>query len=62
MIQFHIEPDGDEFHAWSPDLPGCHTHGKTEKIAMKNLKDAITLYLEDVMEETLFQKKIAHYA
>lgn len=62
MIQFQMERDGEDFHAWSPQLPGCHTHGKTEKSAMKNLKDAIMLYLEDVMEESLFHKKTSHYA
>jgi predicted RNase H-like HicB family nuclease len=46
MITFKIEPDGNEFHAWSPELPGCHTHGKTVAEAMRNLKDAVQLYLE----------------
>jgi predicted RNase H-like HicB family nuclease len=54
MIQFKIEKDEIGFHAWSPELPGCHTHGETQELAMHNLKDAIVLYLEDVMEETLY--------
>jgi len=62
MIQFFIEPDGKEFHAWCPELKGCHSHGKTEKIAMENLKDAISLYLEDVMQESLFTRKIQNFA
>ena len=53
MVTFRIEPDGDEFHAWSPELPGVHTHGGTRAQALKNLKDAVKLYLDDVMEESL---------
>lgn len=53
MVTFRIEPDGNEFHAWSPELPGVHTHGGTRTQALKNLKDAVKLYLDDVMEEAL---------
>lgn len=53
MVTFRIKPDGDEFHAWSPELPGVHTHGATRAVALKNLKDAVRLYLDDVMEESL---------
>ncbi len=53
MITFQIQQDGDEFHAWCPELPGCHTHGRTVKEAMENLKDAANLYFETVMEESL---------
>jgi predicted RNase H-like HicB family nuclease len=53
MVTFRIEPDGKEFHAWSPELPGTHTHGATRAAALKNLKDAVRLYLDDVMEEAL---------
>jgi predicted RNase H-like HicB family nuclease len=56
MVTFRIEPDGDEFHAWSPELPGVHTHGATRTQALKNLKDAVRLYLDDVMEEALLPK------
>jgi predicted RNase H-like HicB family nuclease len=53
MITFKIEQDGDDFHAWSPELPGCHTHGHTRAEALLNLKDAVRLYLDDVMDEAL---------
>jgi predicted RNase H-like HicB family nuclease len=53
MISFKIETDGEQFHAWSPELPGCHTYGRTQAEALKNLKDAVQLYLEDVMDEAL---------
>jgi predicted RNase H-like HicB family nuclease len=56
MVTFRIEPDGKEFHAWSPELPGTHTHGATRAQALSNLKDAVRLYLDDVMEEALLPK------
>jgi predicted RNase H-like HicB family nuclease len=53
MVTFRIEPDGEDFHAWSPELKGVHTHGATRAEALANLKEAVQLYLEDVMEEAL---------
>ncbi len=53
MITFKIEQDGNDYHAWSPELPGCHTHGRTRAEALSNLKDAVRLYLDDVMDEAL---------
>ena len=57
-ISFKIEKDGNEFHSWSPELPGCHSHGKTVKEAMDNLKDAIQLYLETRMEEEIMKQAL----
>jgi predicted RNase H-like HicB family nuclease len=59
MISFKIETDGEQFHAWSPELPGCHAYGKTQAEALKNLKDAVQLYLEDVMDEALLNARPA---
>ena len=53
MVTFKIEPDSIGFHAWSPELPGCHSHGANRAEALANLKDAVRLYLDDVMEESL---------
>ena len=58
MITFKIEPDGDEFHAWTPELPGCHTHGVTVADALHNLKDAVQLYLEVKMEEEIAKQTL----
>jgi predicted RNase H-like HicB family nuclease len=55
MVTFRIEPDGDEFHAWSPELPGVHTHGASRAIALRNLKDAVALYLDDVMDTSFIE-------
>ncbi len=56
MFTYKIEPDGDEFHTWIPELPGCHTHGKTVAEAMENLKDAMMLYLEVELEQEIAEQ------
>jgi len=30
-----------------PALPGCHSQGRTREEALKNIKEAIELYLEE---------------
>ena len=58
MFTFKIEPDAGEFHAWIPELPGCHTHGKTVAETMQNLKDAMRLYLEVELEKNIAEQAI----
>lgn len=53
ILSLKIERDGNEFHAWCPELTGCHTHGETVAKALDNLKDAIQLYLDTMMEEEI---------
>ncbi|MGE0772216.1 MAG: type II toxin-antitoxin system HicB family antitoxin [Cyclobacteriaceae bacterium] len=55
---FKVEKDGKDYHAWSPELPGCHTHGKTVTQALENLKDAVQLYLDTVMEEEIARQTV----
>ncbi len=43
---FQEETDGG-FSVWVPDLPGCASQGDTLEEALKNIKEAIELYLED---------------
>lgn len=50
---FKVEKDGVEYHAWCPELPSCHTHGKSVNEALENLKDAVQLYLDAIMEEEI---------
>jgi len=40
-----VEPDGDMFHAYAPDLKGVHVCGETAEEALRALHDAIRLYL-----------------
>ena len=45
-----VEPDDDVFAAYCPALKGCVTWGKTETEALKNIKDAVEAYVEDMIE------------
>jgi predicted RNase H-like HicB family nuclease len=46
-----IEHDDNGFYAYSPDLPGCQTQGDTFEEAMRNIREAIELYLETLVAE-----------
>lgn len=45
------------FTAYVPSLPGCISEGDTEKQALKNIHEAIELYLEPVEDDWIFDKK-----
>jgi predicted RNase H-like HicB family nuclease len=49
-----IEPDEDGFHAYVPALPGCHSFGLTIDEAVANIKEAMVLHLEVMMEDGEF--------
>jgi predicted RNase H-like HicB family nuclease len=46
---FTAEKEGG-FSVFVPDLPGCVSQGETFEETVKNIKEAIELYLEDVDE------------
>ncbi len=41
------------FFATVPALPGCHTQGETLEEAQRNIKEAIELYLESLVADSL---------
>jgi antitoxin HicB len=46
----------DEDGMWCvrvPSLPGCFTQGQTMEEAIENAKDAITVYIESLIEDGL---------
>lgn len=45
-VIFQEEKEGG-FSVWVPSLPGCASQGESFEEAVKNIKEAITLYLED---------------
>ena len=45
-VIFQKEPEGG-YSAWVPALPGCTSQGDTFEEALENIKEAISLYLED---------------
>lgn len=44
------------FVAKVAELPGCLSEGKTEEEALRNVQDAIMLYMEDVEAEARAKK------
>ena len=54
-----VEQDEDGIFVVScPELPGCHSQGKTYEEALDNIKEAIELCLEVAAEDRSYQKKI----
>ncbi len=47
--------DDGGFTVFVPTLPGCISEGSTEEEAMKNIKEAIELYLEPVEDDIQFE-------
>ena len=58
-VVFEKEEKGG-YHAYSPDLPGCHTFGSTLQKARKNIQEAIEAYCESLQKlgESIPQSKI----
>ena len=46
-----IEKDKDGYYATCPSLSGCSTQGNTYEEVLKNIKDAISLYVKDCIED-----------
>ena len=49
IILFRNDED-DLFVAEVPELPGCIAHGATQEEALKNVKEAIQLWIETANE------------
>jgi len=50
-----LEPSEEGgFTAYVPSLPGCLSEGDTREEALKNIKEAIELYLEPVEDDLSF--------
>ena len=48
-----LQPESDPeftgyFNASVPALPGCFSYGETRETALKNIREAIELYIEDL--------------
>lgn len=47
-----LEPSEEGgFTVYVPSLPGCISEGDTEEEALKNIREAVELYLEPVEDE-----------
>ena len=59
LTNFHIvlkRQRGEGFVVRCLELPGCISEGKTEEEAIRNIGDAIKLYLKDVEREAKEKK------
>jgi len=45
-----FEDGRQAFHAYCPALKGCHTWGHTYEEALANIREAVELYVEDLVE------------
>ena len=53
-LTVYIEPsDEGGYTVILPSLPGCISEGETKEEAVKNIKEAIELYLEPVEDDVL---------
>lgn len=41
-----IQKDGKGFHGFVPSLQGCHTYGETIEEVRKNIKEAVSGWIE----------------
>ena len=48
-----VEKQKRNYSAYSPDVPGCISTGKTENEARKNMSEALKLHIEGLIEEKL---------
>ena len=46
------EDDGG-YHVFCPTLPGCHTQSETIEEGIQNIREAIELYVESLIEDGL---------
>ena len=50
------QSDEGGFTAFVPALPGCISEGDTKEEAIKNIREAIELYLEPVDDDSSFSE------
>lgn len=46
-----IEPGSHNYSAYAPDLPGCIATGKTLEEVKRNMRQAISMHLEGMLED-----------
>ncbi|HEV2351064.1 MAG TPA: type II toxin-antitoxin system HicB family antitoxin [Terriglobia bacterium] len=47
LVNLIFDPEYDGYVADVPQLPGCMSQGKTVEAALKNVRQAIKVYLKD---------------
>jgi len=51
-VIFEKEDEGG-YHVFCPTLPGCHTQSETVEEGIANIREAIELYVETLIEDGL---------
>lgn len=59
LVNLIYDPEYKGYVADVPELPGCMSQGKSVDAALKNIKEAISLYLETVPKRKRMQIKPA---
>jgi predicted RNase H-like HicB family nuclease len=57
-----IEKDDNGYYAMCPTLQGCYSQGDTYEEALDNIKDAIQLHIEDILESGEVIEKINSFS
>jgi len=56
-LKIILEPSEDGgFTVYVPSLPGCISEGDTKDEALKNIREAIELYLEPVVDDLILEQ------
>ena len=50
-VSIVVEKDEHGYYAYSPELEGCQSQGDSYEDAIKNIKEAVELYLETLTDE-----------
>lgn len=50
-VSIIIEKDDNGYYAYCPELKGCQSEGDSYEEALKNIKEAIELYIETLSGE-----------
>ena len=48
-VRICVEPDGEGYYAYSPELKGVHEGGKTIETAVENAKKSAIVYIESIL-------------
>lgn len=50
QVRVVVEPDGDTFHAFVPDLKGVHAVGDTPEEAINAIREGVMLYMQSLVK------------
>ena len=61
VIRIVLEPSEEGgYTAFVPAFPGCISEGNSREEALKNIREAIELYLEPVEDDSSFSPRAEH--